>query len=188
MDLGVPDPRACERFLDERGVPPHIRRHSRQVARVALELAGRIEQGGGGPLDRDLLLAAALLHDIAKADCLHSLRDHAQEGGERLRALGFPRVAALVERHVEIGSWAPAGPVTEAEVLNYSDKRVRHEQVVSLADRFLDLIERYAAGNPEIEARIRANWDDTQALERKIFRYVDTLPDDIGREGGAEEP
>ena len=47
--------------------------------------------------------------------CLESRLDHAVEGGRVLRELGLADVAVLVERHVHLGPFDPAGPVTEAE-------------------------------------------------------------------------
>lgn len=160
-------------------MPRHIRRHSEQVARVARRLGEALRQFDGESVDLCLLEAAALLHDIAKASCLANHKDHAVEGGRLLRALGLPRVADLVERHVELGQWRQEGCVTEAEILNYSDKRVRHEEVVSLTDRFLDLLERYGKRAPQAEGRIRDNWQDTEAVERKIFGRLPFGPGDV---------
>jgi uncharacterized protein len=174
----VPDRAECGRLLDLHRVPAHIRRHSEQVARVALQLARGLNVQGAD-LDLELIEAGALLHDIAKADCLASHRDHAREGGEVLRREGYLRVAALVERHVELGAWDPDGPFTEAEVLNYSDKRVRHDEVVTLAERFEDLVARYGGRHPEAEARIRRNWEVTRAVERKIFAGLPCGPEEL---------
>jgi HD superfamily phosphodiesterase len=133
----------------------------------------------GVEVDVGLVEAAALLHDIAKAACLHG-GDHAQEGAGLLRTLGYPEVASLVARHVELGTWRPAGQVTEAEILNYSDKRVRHEEVVSLRERFEDLVERYGGRSPGAEGRIRQNWRITEELEAKIFRRLPFGPEGVG--------
>lgn len=172
-----PTPDECLQILEDHGVPAHIRRHSEQVARVAQRLVGALRVATGDALDAERVVAGALLHDIAKADCLDSRRDHAREGGQVLRSMGLGDLAPLVERHVELGTWDPAGRVTEAEILNYSDKRVRHEQVVTLEERFLDLLERYGKGNEGAAARIRETWERTQALEEKLFRDLAFGPD-----------
>ncbi len=177
----VPGPTEQERLLDDWGVPAHIRRHSRRVAEVARVLGGWLRRYGGQSLDPDLLEAAAVLHDVAKARCLGSLQDHAKEGAKILRGSGYAPVAELVGQHVELWGIRPDGRVDEAEVLNYSDKRVRHEEVVSLAERFEDLLERYGRGNPEAEARIRANWERTRRLEEKLFRHLPFTPEDLTR-------
>jgi uncharacterized protein len=168
----------CRRLLASHGVPGHIRRHSGQVARVARVVAAALCERGE-PVDVALIVAAALLHDIAKAPCLESRLDHAAEGGRVLRELGLPGVAELVERHVHLGAWDPHGPVTGAEIVNYADKRVLYVSVVSLADRFADLIVRYSRGQADLEKRIRENWATMRAVEAKIFGRLPFGPAEI---------
>ncbi|MBI5017074.1 MAG: HD domain-containing protein [Deltaproteobacteria bacterium] len=174
-----PSPEVCRALLDTYAVPGHIRRHSEEVARLARDLAEGLRRFAGEELDAALVEAGGLLHDIAKATCLDSRSDHAREGGRLLRGLGYEEVAALVERHVAIGAWNAEAAVTEAEVLNYSDKRVRHEEVVTLAERFEDLLARYGGTNGEARARIRHNWRVTADLEKKIFRRLPFGPEDL---------
>ena len=169
----------CRRLLATHDVPTHIRRHSAQVARVARGIAEALH-GQGEAVDVGLIEAAALLHDIAKAPCLESHLDHAAEGGRVLRELGLDAVAAIVERHVHLGDWNPRGPVTGAEVVNYADKRVLYVQVVSLPERFRDLIVRYGKGRTDIEERIRRNWATMEAVEAKIFGRLPIDPADFG--------
>lgn len=167
---------ACGRLLVAHGVPAHIRRHSRRVAGVARLLAEGVRAGGDIAVDVTLAEAAAMLHDIAKAACMESRLDHAAEGGRILRRLGLDGVADIVERHVHLGAWDPAGPVTEAEIVNYADKRVRFEEVVSLETRFRDLLRRYGRSRDGIEARIRENWAVMEAVELKIFSRLPIEP------------
>ncbi len=176
---GRPTREVCLRLLKEWGVPPHIWRHSERVAQVSRALGTWLVDLAGERLDVALLESAALLHDLAKARCLGSGRDHAREGAQILLGLGYPEVADVVGQHVELREFRREGPVTEAEVLNYSDKRVRHEDVVSLQERFLDLLERYGRGNPEVERRIRSNWALTEDLERKLFARLPFGPERI---------
>lgn len=159
-------------------MPEHIRRHSAQVARVATRL-GKALHERGERVDIALVVAAALLHDIAKAPCLVSRLDHATEGGRILRELGLESVAALVERHVYLGDWDPDGAVTGAEIVNYADKRVLYEEVVSLDVRYRDLVERYGRGRREIEERIRGNWAVMTRVEAKIFGRLAIGPADL---------
>jgi putative nucleotidyltransferase with HDIG domain len=173
-----PSAATCRRLLAAHGVPAHIRRHSAQVARVARSIAEALHEAGE-PLDVGLVEAAALLHDIAKAPCLESHLDHAAEGGRVLRELGLAPVAEIVARHVQLGDWDPRGPVTGAELVNYADKRVLHVRLVSLTERFRDLIVRYSGGRTDIEERIRRNWATMEAVEAKIFGRLPIGPDDV---------
>lgn len=175
----APDLEQCLRLLDEHRVPDHIRRHSQQVERVAGELGRAVKAVGGDGLDLSLLCAAALLHDIAKMACIETHLDHALEGARVLTEAGLGEIAELVGRHVRLGHWEPDGPVTAAELLNYSDKRVRHETIVSLAERFEDLLERYGRGNPVVERRIREDWDIISQVEAKIFARLPFGPGEV---------
>lgn len=174
-----PSTATCRRLLTTYAVPEHIRRHSGQVARVAREL-GEALRRRGEKIDLGLVEAAALLHDISKAPCIESRLDHAAEGGRVLREIGLDAVAAVVERHVHLGPWDPRGAVTEAELVNYADKRVLYEDVVSLEVRFRDLIARYGKGRIEFEERIRRNWATMEAVEVKLFRALRIGPADLG--------
>jgi len=171
----------CRRLLAAHSVPTHIRRHSAQVARVARRIADALHEQGE-PVDVGLIEAAALLHDIAKAPCIESRLDHASEGGRVLRELGLDAVAEIVERHVHLGDWNPRGPVTSAEVVNYADKRVLYIGVVSLPERFRDLIVRYSRDRTDIEERIRRNWATMEAVEAKIFGRLPFGPADVGEQ------
>jgi putative nucleotidyltransferase with HDIG domain len=173
-----PSDATCRRLLASHDVPPHIRQHSGQVARVARRIAEGL-QARGDLIDVGLVAAAALLHDIAKAPCLESHLDHAAEGGRVLRELGLEHVAEIVERHVHLGSFDPHGPVTGAELVNYADKRVLYVRVVSLPERFRDLIERYGRGRSDLEERIRRNWATMEAVEAKIFGRLPFGPGDL---------
>jgi len=170
-------------LLAAHDVPTHIRRHSVQVARVARDIAEALHRHGE-TVDVGLIEAAALLHDIAKAPCLESHLDHAAEGGRVLRELGLDAVAAIVERHVHLGDWDPRGPVTGAELVNYADKRVLYVQVVSLSERFRDLIVRYSRSRADIEERIRRNWAAMEAVEAKIFGRLPFGPDEVAPSRG----
>jgi hypothetical protein len=112
------------------------------------------------------------LHDISKFHTIQNGGDHCAIGGERARELGLHVVAPLIERHVAIGEWDPDGPVTEAELINYSDKRVRHTDIVTLDERFDDLLERYGKTDV-IRARITEHWKTVKKMEAKIMERLD---------------
>ena len=74
-------------------------------------------------------------------------------------------------------------PLREAEVVNYADKRVLHEDVVTLAARFADLKVRYGR-TPEALARIQATEVRSRALEDKLFAPLRLTPLDLLRVNG----
>ena len=139
----IPDRRECELLWDKYSMPEHIRAHSDQVANIATLLA-KLAVKSGYDLCVESVSASALLHDIAKAYTIEFGGDHAWIGGSIvLTETGNPYVAQGVLHHVH-WDW----PVdTELCFLPlaiiYADKRVMHDNVVSLDERFEDLVFRY---------------------------------------------
>ncbi|MBU0516489.1 MAG: HDIG domain-containing protein [Proteobacteria bacterium] len=176
--MNVPDQKTSERLLAEAGVPDHIVAHSALVARLALTL-GRALNRHGRRFDLDLVRAGGLLHDIAKMDGLENGANHALVGHERLTALGYPEIGDICLTHVVID---PDAPLSEAHLINYADKRVRHQQVVSLDRRFEDLAERYGQGDADRLARMHQNLLRSKRLEQKIFALLPFEPQDLEAE------
>ncbi len=168
-------PRAeCLELLQRFDMPAHIRRHSLLVAEVALVLAARLN-GNGSRLDLGLIEAAALLHDVGKFPSLKTGKDHAVLGAQMLDGIVDPAIAGIIRDHISLDSSQVAGPVTESLIVNYSDKRVRHDQVVSIQERYQDLVARYAK-SPLHEQFLRKKFDLYAALERTIFSHLTITP------------
>lgn len=168
----------CLDLMESRGMLPNIRAHSCRVRDVALILGERL-MVAGVPLSLPLLEAGALLHDIAKTACLANGGEHARLGAQWLLDLGYPAVAEIIREHVWLSRHpAEPWPLREVEVVNYADKRVLHDQVISLTQRFVDLRQRYGR-TPEILDRISRNEARSLVLEQKIFAYLDITPADL---------
>jgi putative nucleotidyltransferase with HDIG domain len=158
---------------------PHIVRHSQLVTDVAMLIAGKLNSGGEH-LDLALVEAGALLHDITKTISIETKENHAKTGSELLASLGYAAVANIVRQHICLDSHAFApDAVTEAEVVNYADKRVKHEEVVDIEERFQDVIERYVNRLPGLQTRFQQVQRETQLLEQKIFSKINISPGQI---------
>lgn len=181
----VPDIAECFRLMEEYRMLPNIRRHSLVVAQVAWLLVDGFRENGVQPLvlDQELVVAGALLHDIAKTPCLQTGCDHARAGAEICVRLGYPEIAGIVEEHVLLRDHddirRQQGVFTAREIIYYADKRVRHEEIVSLEDRLAYILERYSAGDPEIERRIRENFARCVQLEYSLFRFLSFTPEQL---------
>jgi putative nucleotidyltransferase with HDIG domain len=158
---------------------PHIVRHSKLVTEVALLIGWKLNQSGQ-QLDLALVEAGALLHDITKTESIETRENHAQTGGELLTSLGCPAVANIVCQHICLEESSEQDSVSEAELVNYSDKRVKHEEVVDIEERFRDVQERYANRFPGLQARIEEVQLETRVLEKKIFSKIDISPKELG--------
>jgi putative nucleotidyltransferase with HDIG domain len=176
----VPSVDQCYRLLKGYNVPDHIVQHSEVVCKVAGFLADELNKQGEN-LSIPEIEAAALLHDMTKMEGLMTNQDHAKTGKRLLLRLGFKRIGDIVAEHIRLQEVQNPGPLTEEEIINYSDKRVMHTRVVPLADRFADLRKRYGArglGKNATERIIALEYKSNE-LERKIFSKLDFTPEDL---------
>lgn len=178
----IPDHAECVRLWDRYEMPDHIRAHSGMVARVATHLAVLAKEAG---LDVDVaeVRASALLHDIAKAYTIHHGGNHSQLGASWvMEVTGNPALAHGVMHHVY---WPfeldLAGHVLPLAVI-YGDKRVAHDRIVSLEDRFQDLLERYGKTRL-IRERIAVTHEQAMEVERLFSKKckVDLSEDTFDR-------
>lgn len=143
----------------------NIRDHSEVVCRVALAITDWLAAAGVA-LRREAVEVGSLLHDIAKTQCLNSDRRHDKEGQEILVELGYPELGFLVYRHVVL----PVGyPLDETMVVNYADKRVKHNRIVDLDERYRYILERYGRGDRERIDRINLGLARALEVEQTVF-------------------
>jgi len=130
----------CIRLLRRAGCSEGVIAHCRAVRDLALTYAS-------DPLvDRDLVEAGALLHDIGRG-VTHDLR-HAEAGGAICRSLGLDEaIAAIVERHIGAGLTADecsllglvprdCMPETlEEKIVAHADNLVKGTRVITLEER-----------------------------------------------------
>jgi uncharacterized protein len=176
--LTIPSWPECLELMDAHGMLPNIREHSFAVLQVARYLGDALTDAGFN-LSLPLVEVGALLHDIGKTACLGTMNNHAEYGAEILEELGYPQVAQVVREHVHLfADIVDARPVREAELVNYADKRVLHDEVVTLEARFADLKVRYGR-TPEALARIQATEIRARALEDKLFAPLALTPAEL---------
>ncbi len=167
----VPSERECEDYWNDFAMPDHIRRHSLMVAMVATFLAQKAQEKG---LDVCLksVRASALLHDLAKHYTILHGGHHNQLGGAWVMDLtGNPVVAQGVTHHI----YWPFEPDLEKYFLPlavlYADKRVSHDKLVNVSDRFKDLVERYGTTGG-IKAKIALTEIQALEIEESFSRFL----------------
>jgi putative nucleotidyltransferase with HDIG domain len=177
MNNAIPDKDRCHDLMERYHMPQHIREHCTVVSRIALALAKELN-ANGETMNLAAVEAAALLHDITKSDSIHTRENHAETAARLLHSLGSARIAAIVNAHVSLPPVDNIGKVTEEEVVNYADKRVQHTAVVSLDQRFADLMRRYGrdknSGNHILQLKAQ-----TLTIENKIFPRLNLSPADL---------
>lgn len=169
--MNIPTQKECLELVQEMGMMAHIVDHSQQVCRVAVCLAGNLNMQGKS-LNLALIRAAALLHDITKTRSFSTHENHAETGGKLLQERGFAEVGQIIAQHVKLESYTGLSKLPgEAEIVNYADKRVLHDQIVSLTERMTYILDRYA-DSQESRERILGLWNKSKEIEKKIFDYL----------------
>lgn len=167
----APNTEDCRKLWDKYHMLGNIRAHSSHVAHIAHTIA--IEaQKKAMQVRPDWVLACGLLHDIAKTYTIKNGGSHAQLGAAWIVAeTGNPALAQGIMHHVH-WPW-PLDFAVDLEryflplVVIYADKRVKHDKIVSLADRFEDLLTRYGK-TEEICEHIRGSFAQAQAIEKAL--------------------
>ena len=161
----------------EMGMLDNIVAHCMQVCRVAMILTENL-LAQGFQLNIDLIRAAGLLHDITKTRSIKTQENHAETGGQFLTERGYPEVGSIVRQHVRLDEYPNPLTLGEAQIINYSDKRVLHDEIVPLDKRMDYILEKYAK-IPEHRERTRWLWKKTREMEAEIFRTLSFTPSDL---------
>ncbi len=129
-----------------RNLPGPLIDHCHRVACVAGTLARAVNDRGGA-LDVHLIQSTARVHDVARTE-----KNHAAAGARLLHVMGFPAMAALVARHMDI-RLSQDSPLDEAQIVYLADKLVAGTTLVSLKQRF-DAKRKKYGHDPKISAKI----------------------------------
>lgn len=181
-DPRPPDDEACFELWRKYDMLENIQRHSLLVARIVTFLAARASSAGLS-VSKDACRAAGLLHDLAKTYCIRYGGSHALLGSSWVvRETRNFAIAQGVLLHVRWPWPLPGGsgicclPI----FLIYADKRVQHDKIVSLAERFDDLLFRYGKTR-SARAGIRNTMKQARSIERALEKQ---LKCDLSREVG----
>ena len=123
---GIPTTRECLALMTENfEVEKSVLDHCKAVSRLALGFGQELNMVDC-EMDLDLLVAAGLLHDLARKQ-----PHHATVAAQVLAGIGFPDVAEIVGAHMDIVIH-DENPIDEREVLYLADKLVQEDQTVHL--------------------------------------------------------
>lgn len=183
--VSIPSRVEAVSILLELEPPGWLVEHSTAVAEVAAFLAARITDRGTA-VDRPLVEAAALLHDVDKAlQKGHPLLQlgHGAAGAAWLTERGHAELAPAVLHHpvkvlgddAAYSHWAATASLEE-RVVAYADKRAMQD-VVSLAERFRAWGERH----PERAESMRTARARADLLGREVCTAAALSPDEVRR-------
>lgn len=179
----IPTPEKCIELLEKLGVrrDTTVYKHSMKVRDVGMLLAGKLLSAGES-VDLRLVEACTLLHDIRKYDEIRELRNgnlnyfHNIEGALTCEREGFPELKTIIENHRFYNPALFAYPI-EGKILCYADMRVKMDEIVSLVERYDDILHRY----PDLKDDFLSDQNRVIALEKELFAKLDIKPEDIGR-------
>lgn len=162
-------------MLADAGLPDGVVVHSEGVARVAVAIAGLAAEARI-PVDGTLVEAAALLHDIDKAEIRRSGGEHGIVGARRLEAAGYHELAMPVASH-------PISCLLDDErfpigwpsvIVAVADRHVAQE-FMTVDERLDDMKRRHPAHAADIESARRP----AHALEAQVAEAVDLSVDEL---------
>jgi len=173
----IPTREECIQLLKKHGYyKEHIPiTHAVLVEKVALQISEMLISKGV-KVDKSVVGAAALLHDIGKANKEHL--DHAIKGYEIcIEEKLDPRIAIAVKNHDEAGvlhvleSW-------EEKIVSYSDK-ICNTKILGLEGRFRDWIERFPEYYEKHKVGLEKSHAKSLLLEKEILNKLELTPDEL---------
>lgn len=200
------DENTARNLLNEYKTPQHIIKHGEIVGKVG-EMIAEAYLKKGTYVDVESVFLAGLLHDILrlvdisenkynefiktqdpeKIKIWDELRmkysniGHPEATYKLLSEKGFEEIGLMIKKH-GFESILEDPPFTlEEKILTYADKRVLHEKVVSMEDRFYDGHVRYFSKKmpAEYENKIQKVY---YALEKELFEPIDFNPEEINNQ------
>lgn len=183
----IPSTLQIKELWDVYTLPPVKRNHSETVARLAAWFARQFTNAQPTQkIHTELLVAAALLHDIDKMIPRNPGEHHPDTGVRILRERGFDEVADLVRTHSlsAILDQTVAPTSIEQKILYLSDKMVKHS-IIGVDERFA--LWRNENIPPQAKAELDAAYPKVKALEKEICASISVDPGHIVQLANADE-
>lgn len=178
----IPDENHIKKLWEKYRLPDNKRLHVRLVAQLAMFFAEHLLVSGVvGDLDKPLLLAAALLHDIDKAIPKLPGEQHPDAAVRVLQQEGMIEVADMVKTHPvhAILDLHIAPKTWEERILFLADKMVKYE-ILTVDKRFALWREEHL---PADAVRLLDQcYPRVKALESDICLRIGVLPDAVANE------
>jgi len=137
--MKIPTKSECFRLLNKNKTASNVIGHSKTVCKVAEDVAEKLIRKGV-KLNKKLVIAAALLHDIERAK-----PNHVVKGARMLKKIGYLEVADVIKKHslYKLGEKDRQPSALEEKIVFYADKRAKGNKIVSLKERFNSLEKSY---------------------------------------------
>lgn len=172
-NMSIEKMKTCLALLEKHGVPQNIIEHSLKVKEVAMFISRKL-QASGTHVNLGIVNDASLLHDIDKHKTLNDNENHGKLSEKILLEEGISREIASCARKHHLSNILEEKPfdTIEEKVIYYADKRVVHDKIVSLNERFAYLKKRYGNINENVLQTIIECESKVKELEDEIFENL----------------
>lgn len=181
----IPSSEECMAILTERlSVSKEVVAHSKKVAQVALHLTNALNKEGCD-LNAHLVVAASLLHDLAKGS-----RNHASVAERFLREMNFNTVASVVGAHMSVEVLEEDQSISEREVVCLADNLVQGDNVVGVTERYRKKLDEWSYDIGACEAiagRLARSLSLQRKLEARLGASVESLLRTLDERNHAQE-
>jgi putative nucleotidyltransferase with HDIG domain len=174
--MNIPSQEQIEELWKKCRLAENIKDHCRVVAKIAVFVAEKLKEKGAS-VNVDIVRAGALLHDLDKMLTLDKRKEHGHTSKRILEEAGFPEIANIAVFHCS-HDFARQDSTQEERIVNYADKRVLHDKVVTLKERFDDAKERYPAEMAEHGSEYE---ELLVGFEKEIFKTIGIKPEELSR-------
>ena len=162
-----------EQILRDNQTPQHVINHCKAVTDVAAELASGLNDAGFS-LDENLIVTAAMLHDIKRTE-----KDHATVGAELLKKYDLdPRVTDIVAAHMTYNFKPFNQGINETDIVCLADRMVKEDKYVGFEERMQDILNRFKDNEDavdKISKKIRSTKELLKELENKMNKSINSL-------------
>jgi HD superfamily phosphodiesterase len=161
----IPTPEVVNKMFDAFQTPREVILHSLKVCELCDETAKQLLKKNW-PIDKALVCAAAILHDVARIE-----PNHEKIAYNVLSSMGFHEIAEVIRTHHDITT-DHIFRLDECAVLYWADKRLDGARRVSLRERF-DASERKCQNLAALAAH-KKRFLDARLIEKKIQMIIDS--------------
>lgn len=163
-------------ILRAEGMPPHILAHTMQVNKIALFIARKLAEAGV-QVDVNLVDVASLLHDVDKHKTFENKR-HGEQARDLMASLGYPELGEIMLKHLLTKILVEKNWRIEEKIVYYADKRVNHDKIVSLEERFEYLRTRYGTNSKKLD-EINACYLPCKKFEKELLEPINATSDNM---------
>ncbi len=178
--MSYPDMKQCMKMLDRYGTPEHVIGHCKAVAFTACAIGAELKKHGSD-LNIPLILAAGLLHDMARTS-----QDHEKVAADHLSGLGLDDIADIVRVHMRYPKFNELPDINETDLVCLGDRLCIFDQYAGVDPR-MDYIIRKCNNDPRAEKVINENRLQIHHLLDDIEGVIGISVDDLCGSYGLRE-